>query len=257
MLLSVIIPVYNVQQTLNRCVESVLCQGVDSMEVILVDDGSPDNSPTLCDEWARKDNRIRVIHKENGGLSDARNKGIDIATGDYITFVDSDDYLLPNTLKPLLDRTDNNKDIKLLEYLIRQEDSSRIPLVLEDKVFPSAKDYWLDTKAWNHSYACNKIYHRELFQGVRFPKGRLFEDLLTLPLLLKHCGKVATVNHGSYVYTVNEQGISKQTDRHTTMQLLKAELKAAWTMRTMPWSRNGKNLYYYIMCRFLDLIKGH
>ena len=97
MKLSVIIPVYRVEDTLDRCVESVLCQSVDEMEVILVDDGSPDQCPAKCDLWAEKDARIRVIHKENGGLSDARNAGIDIAQGDFITFVDSDDYLEADT----------------------------------------------------------------------------------------------------------------------------------------------------------------
>ena len=91
MKLSIVIPVYLVESTLKRCVESVLSQDVEDMEVILVDDGSPDNCPKICDEWGRKDNRIMVIHKENGGLSEARNAGIDIASGDFITFVDSDD----------------------------------------------------------------------------------------------------------------------------------------------------------------------
>lgn len=102
MLLSVIIPVYRVEHTLQRCVESVLSQGVDDMEVILVDDGSPDNCPVLCDGWAEKDARVKVIHKDNGGLSDARNAGIEMATGDYLTFVDSDDYVEDDTYPALL-----------------------------------------------------------------------------------------------------------------------------------------------------------
>ena len=93
MTLSVIIPVYRVEATLDRCVESVLRQHVDDMEVILVDDGSPDNCPEMCDKWAVKDRRVHVIHKQNGGLSDARNAGIDVACGEYITFVDSDDWI--------------------------------------------------------------------------------------------------------------------------------------------------------------------
>ena len=104
MTLSVIIPVYNVEETLDRCVESVLKQRVDDMEVILVDDGAPDKCPEMCDHWAAKDQRIRVIHKPNGGLSDARNAGIDMACGDYITFVDSDDWIADNTYPPLIDQ---------------------------------------------------------------------------------------------------------------------------------------------------------
>ena len=93
MRLSVIIPVYCVENTLDQCVESVIAQSIADMEIILVDDGSPDHCPELCDEWAKKDSRIRVIHKEHGGLSDARNAGIDAATGEWLSFVDSDDEL--------------------------------------------------------------------------------------------------------------------------------------------------------------------
>lgn len=97
MKLTVIIPVYRVEATLDRCVESVVRQHVPEMEIILVDDGSPDKCPQICDEWAQKDTRIHVIHKSNGGLSDARNAALDIAKGEIITFVDSDDYLADNT----------------------------------------------------------------------------------------------------------------------------------------------------------------
>ena len=102
-ILSVIIPVYNVEKYLRKCVDSVLAQDIADMEVILIDDGSPDNSGAICDEYAEKDTRVKVIHKENGGAATARNVGLDIARGKYITFVDSDDYLLPNTYRPNLD----------------------------------------------------------------------------------------------------------------------------------------------------------
>ena len=117
MKLSVVIPVFCVESTLDRCVESVLAQDVDDMEVILVDDGSPDDCPRLCDEWAKRDSRISVIHKSNGGLSDARNAGLDVACGQYITFVDSDDWLLSNTLAPLIETIG---DCDILEYSIEE-----------------------------------------------------------------------------------------------------------------------------------------
>lgn len=254
MLLTVIIPVYKVEQTLDRCVESVLRQDVDDMEVILVDDGSPDNCPAMCDDWAKKDRRIRVIHKENGGLSDARNAGIDVAKGEHITFVDSDDYLLDGTYAPLLRTLLDERDIDILEYGIEQTDDTRLVLTLEDRIYPSAADYWHETKAWNHAYAWNKIYRSTLFKDVRFTKGRLFEDLLILPDLLQKCRKIKTTTHGTYVYSTNNDGISKQNNRRTTLQLLKAEIHGARVMRTFPWSKNGKNLYYYIMCRAYDLL---
>lgn len=90
---SIVVPVYKVEQYLDRCVNSIICQTYKKLEIILVDDGSPDECPKMCEKWAKKDSRVKVIHKKNGGLSDARNKGIDIATGEYLLFVDSDDYL--------------------------------------------------------------------------------------------------------------------------------------------------------------------
>ena len=100
-LISVIIPIYKVEEYLAECIASVVCQTYTNTEIILVDDGSPDNCPQMCDEWACKDSRIKVIHKANGGISDARNAGIDAATGEYIAFVDSDDYIKPDMLKKL------------------------------------------------------------------------------------------------------------------------------------------------------------
>ena len=127
MKLSIVIPVYRVETTLDRCVESVVTQDYDDFEIILVDDGSPDRCPQLCDEWARRDPRISVIHKPNGGLSDARNAGIDVARGDFLTFIDSDDYIAPHTLSQLMPLTD---EADLIEYPIRQfpETSYLLPL---------------------------------------------------------------------------------------------------------------------------------
>lgn len=172
MKLTVIIPVYCVEATLDRCVESVLRQDVPDMEVILVDDGSPDRCPQLCDDWKARDSRISVIHKENGGLSDARNAALDVAKGDYITFVDSDDWISPDTYKPLLERMG---DSDLLEYSIAGR------LSLTDTTYDHASDYWLQSRAYTHAYAWNKIYRRSLFNHIRFPKGRVFEDVCTLP----------------------------------------------------------------------------
>lgn len=215
MKLSIIIPVYRVEDTLDRCVESVLGQCVDEMEVILVDDGSPDQCPAQCDRWAEKDTRIRVIHKENGGLSDARNAAIDIAQGDYITFVDSDDYLEANTYKPLLQQME---DADILEYSI----SDRLPL--PDRTYTDMNEYWLTGQAYMHTYAWNKIYRRKLFEKIRFPKGKVFEDAYTLPLLLKEVRKLKTTSCGFYHYCDNSQGITATATGQQLRQLLEAHL---------------------------------
>ena len=185
------------------------------MEVILVDDGSPDRCPQLCDEWAQKDSSVRVIHQLNGGLSAARNAGIDIAAGQYITFVDSDDWLSPDTYASLLEQMD---DLDLLEYSIAGR------LQLSNRSYTNTNSYWLDAQAYTHTYAWNKIFRRELFNGVQFPEGRIFEDVYTLPLLLRKARKIGTTSHGSYHYTQNPQGITARADGGGLAQLLDAHL---------------------------------
>jgi len=215
MKLSVIIPVYRVESTLDRCVESILSQHVDDMEVILVDDGSPDQCPAMCDRWAEKDERIRVIHQENGGLSEARNSGIEVAKGEYLTFVDSDDYLETNTLAPLLTEID---DADIVEYAIIDK------LALPDCTYTEMNEYWLEGQAYLHTYACNKIYRSSLFKQVRYPKGKVFEDAYTLPVLLKKARKVKTTSKGFYHYCWNEQSITATATGQQLRQLLKAHL---------------------------------
>lgn len=215
MKLSVIIPVYRVEQTLNQCVTSVLEQNVQEMEVILVDDGSPDNCPQMCDAWAEKDKRIFVIHKENGGLSSARNAGIRKATGTYITFVDSDDMVSPNTYGPLLDMIG---DCDILEYSIADR------LTLADYTYTNIKEYWDTSKAYTHTYAWNKIYRRSLFNTIRFPEGKIFEDVYTFPLLLKETQQIMTTSKGFYQYSKNPHGITASANGQELAQLLDANL---------------------------------
>lgn len=215
MKLSVIIPVYCVEDSLDRCIESVLSQHVDDMEVILVDDGSPDQCPAMCDRWAAKDTRVRVIHQENGGLSEARNSGIEIARGEYLTFVDSDDYLETDTLAPLLTEMD---DADMVEYAIRDR------LALPDCTYTDINEYWLKGQAYLHTYACNKIYRSVLFEQVRYPKGKVFEDAYTLPELLRKARKVKISSKGFYHYCWNEQGITATATGQQLRQLLEAHM---------------------------------
>ena len=192
--ISIIVPVYNVEQYLERCVESLINQTHKNIEIILVDDGSKDNSGKLCDELAQRDSRIVVYHKENGGLSGARNYGIDKATSDYVGFVDSDDFvdedmyeiLLSNLLKYdseisfcrlndvyndeiTKDNTENKP------YLMTSEQA--IKMVLEAKVFSVT--------------AVNKLYKKSLFDQIRFDKGKIAEDAFIMVDLLSRCEKIA------------------------------------------------------------------
>ena len=226
-LLSVIVPVYKVEQWLNRCIESIVSCDIIRMEVILVDDGSPDMCPALCDEWEKRDSRIKVIHKENGGLSDARNAGLDIAQGKYVTFVDSDDYLECNPYAELLDTLERNNDIDIIEYSVREHASSKKEhlLKLDDRYYYTAHQYWLNGMAYTHSYAWNKIYKRELFRTIRFPAGVVYEDMHTLPLLLSKTQLVVTSSAGLYNYQWNSKGITATSSGHEMKMLLAAHLK--------------------------------
>ena len=228
MKLSIVVPVYAVEATLNRCIESVVKQDYTDFELLLVDDGSPDHCPQICDKWASKDQRIRVIHKKNGGLSDARNAGIDEAKGTYITFIDSDDYIGPHTLAPLMNHLRNYPDIDILEYPIYVFYGSPKQHLLDfpEKDYHDMEAYWLDGCAYQHTYACNKIFRASLFSKVKFPVGRVFEDAYTLPLLLKETQTVVTTSEGRYYYCANADGITSNADGNALRMLLEPHVKA-------------------------------
>lgn len=228
MKLSIIIPVYRTEDTLDRCVESVLRQDHPDMEVILVDDGSPDRCPAYCDDWAAKDRRIRVVHKVNGGLSDARNAGVEIATGDYVTFVDSDDYLAGDTYGPLMQRLEQQPDIDILEYPVYVHYGSprqHLTDFLPGTTYHDMETYWLDGRAYQHTYACNKIFRKSLFEEVRFPVGRVFEDAQTLPRLLEKTTTVVTCSQGLYYYCSNSNGITQTADGQALQMLLQPHVE--------------------------------
>lgn len=222
--LSVIIPVFNMEESLNRCIQSVVEQDCSGLEIIVIDDGSTDNSPALCDQWAERDSRVRVIHKPNGGLSRARNTGIAASRGRLITFVDADDFIAPHTYSSVMACMDDECD--LIEYsTIRFYGSKRESLLsFDDETFTDMVDYWLRGKAYAHSYACNKIFRRQLFSQELFPDGLLFEDVHILPRLLSHCHRVRTTVKGLYYYCDNPRGITATARGKALRTLLDAHL---------------------------------
>lgn len=244
MLLSIIIPAYNVEGTLRECLESVLSQHVDDMEIILVDDGSTDNTAEICDEFGIRDN-IKVIHQENAGLSEARNAGLELAEGELITFVDSDDYLEPNTYPRLIGIMERHPQYDILEYSIVKEDNGKVlfSLDLPDREYTDMAQYWFDGRAYTHCYAWNKVYRRGLFHGVRYPKGKKFEDVYMLPQLLRNAKVVRTTHLGLYHYIYNVDGITVSADGNALFELLNAHLPLIndKTLR----SYNGFEEYYY------------
>lgn len=222
--LSIIIPVFRVEKTLDRCVQSVVSQSYSHLEIILVDDGSPDNCPQLCDAWAQRDSRITVVHKQNGGLSDARNAGLAVAKGDFVGFVDSDDYLAADTYAEVMKLTD---EADIVEFpLWRFYGSSQQQLLsFTEATYRDMQEYWLKGHAYEHCYACNKVFRRSLFRGVAFPVGVVFEDVSTLPLLLRNVNCLKVCDKGLYYYCLNDKGITAQATGRELQMLLEAHLR--------------------------------
>lgn len=189
--ISVIVPVYNVAAWLPRCVDSILAQTCENLEILLVDDGSADDSGRICDAYAEKDPRIRVIHKENGGLSSARNAGLDLASGEYIGFVDSDDWIEPEMYAEMLARMEKY-DAQLVCAGRCDADGGTGEktrgLCPEREECISGEELAGRIFLWDHcdSSACDKLYRRELFDGIRYPEGKTCEDIpVTYRLALK------------------------------------------------------------------------
>lgn len=180
--ISVIVPVYKTEGLLDRCVESIVGQTNKNLEIILVDDGSPDNCPAMCDEWAEKDSRIRVIHKENGGVSSARNAALDIATGDYIGFVDSDDWIEPEMYSSLIQKiSESGKNIALCSYYAVEISGERYECrCVVDKEVLDKDDYFrFIVLGGDGGYIWNRLYDADILKEVRFDEDIWYsEDLL-------------------------------------------------------------------------------
>ena len=257
MKLSIIVPVYRVADTLCRCVDSIISQTFTDWEMILIDDGSPDECGVICDEYAEQDSRIRVIHKENGGLSDARNAGLEIALGDYVTFVDSDDYIRQDTYEQVMKFAAEDEELEIIEYpiMVHAGHATQQELRFDNIIYPDSRTYWLDGKAYSHSYACNKVFRRYLFLEARFPKGYKFEDVWILPRILKHAPVVMTTAEGMYYYCWNNQGITVKAAGEDLKQLLDAQMEAA-KMLDISWNGDDAASYYlHVLNTQLDVCK--
>ena len=223
MLLSVIVPVHNVSKTLRPCLTSILQQGVRDCEVILVDDGSTDGSSNLCDLLSAENDRIKTFHKPNGGLSAARNLGLDKAQGQFITFVDSDDLLCHDTYRPILTYLEAHPHVDIAEFPVivhYGNPKKEYHLTFHGEVYETLADYWLQGRGYAHSYAWNKLYRASLFYQVRYPVGRSFEDILTLPHLLLQSRSIATLSTGCYLYRWNDRGITASATGQQLKDLL-------------------------------------
>lgn len=209
-LISIIIPIYKVEDYLRRCVDSVINQTYSNLEIILVNDGSPDNCPVICDEYSRIDNRIKVIHKSNGGLSDARNFGMKVAMGEYIAFVDSDDYISHDLISKMMSKAHAQKaDVVCCGVNIVDTEGHIYDYRKYDKSFVNTGEEItkrLIRDEYPYNFACGKLYKKELFYGIEFPVGRLYEDIATIYLITAKASKVYCMSECLYYYERGREG---------------------------------------------------
>lgn len=206
-LVSVIVPVYNVEEYLRDCIDRVCMQTYRNIEIILVDDGSTDNSGQICEAYASQDNRIKVIHKMNGGLSSARNAGIEASSGDILAFVDSDDYPDINMIEVMLPFFDGNKsDIVCCDYTWKEEELGMGEGINVMSAPHAISEYLNDTGY--RTFAWNKLYRKELFSDVKFPEGELYEDIKTIYSLFKKSEIVTYVRQKLYYYRTRSGSIT-------------------------------------------------
>ena len=219
-LISIIIPVYKVEKYLEKCIESVLKQTYTNLQIILVDDGSPDNCGKICDEYAKKDPRIEVIHKVNGGLSDARNVGIAKAKGKYIGFVDSDDYIKEDMYEILINLIkEYDADVSICnlydvidgkEYIRNNENG-----IQEYSRLEILKEVLLDENI--QSYAWNKLYKKELFDEIKYPIGKKYEDIGTTFYVFEKCNKIVVTSEPEYYYLKRSDSLVNNVTESTVL----------------------------------------
>ncbi len=222
-LISIIVPVYNVQLFLRECIDSLITQTYPNLEIILVDDGSTDASGEICDEYASKDERIIVVHKQNGGLSEARNIGIDKATGRYIGFVDSDDWISPDMYERLWKRiTTGNHDIAVCGLIREYKNHSEIEKLVESRYNRDAAIPLLLEGMLLHDHAVSKLYRSELFRITRYPVGRYYEDVLTTYKTFLQANSIVVEPKALYHYRQRGGSLIKGGFTERRFELLRA-----------------------------------
>lgn len=217
--ISVIIPVYRVERYLDACVASVVAQTFRDLEIVLVDDGSPDGCPALCEAWARKDPRIRVVHRENGGLSAARNSGLAVATGQFVTFLDADDTLEPDTLRQAWEAQQaHNAEMVIINLVYVDENDQPLGkpdfTIFRDEVLDEdgvwQRYFALGEQKVYYAIACSKLIKADLFRELRFREGKRYEDQFLMPHLLHQCHTIVCLAYPGYRYIQHSGSIMAQ-----------------------------------------------
>lgn len=260
MKVSVIVPVYKVENYLERCINSILNQTFHDYELILVDDGSPDESGRICEQFSANYSQIKVIHQSNQGLSAARNRGLDIAKGDYITFVDSDDVIHFQYLEILVNEIErNHADISMCDFVrctnlkdVEHEYQNRIEDYRSDIFYRDVaiKKYFDDDivhEVPKFVSACWKLYRRNLFDNIRYPRGRLFEDEYVTYKLMYISEQIVLIDKALYYYMINHESITQTLSLEKRMDEYVAQVE-----RILFFSEKSEDIYKKAILRYLQ-----
>ena len=255
-LISVIVPIYKVEDYLRKCVNSIINQTYKNLEIILVDDGSPDNCPKICDEYARQDSRIKVIHKENGGLSDARNAGMEIATGEYISFIDSDDYISDDFIETLYTtmKTENSDIVEC--DIVRFEDGTT-PVIEKENCeinsFSTEKGLsLLIAENKFHQHVWNKLYKSEFALKIPFAKGKLNEDEFWTYQIFGQAEKVTKINKSMYFYLQRSGSIMGENFNLRRLDALEAKAeRQKYIEEKFPYLKEQAKIDLFGTCIFM------
>lgn len=226
--ISVIIPVYGVEKYLNRCVESVVKQTYKNLEILLVDDGSPDNCPKMCDDWSLRDARVRTVHRANGGQSCARNTGLSYASGDYITFVDSDDWIAPDTYEYCMGLMNSYTEVDVVEFRFVQTHSEfstpkKTKEVIEVYNGKDILEYYMDSSTRSGSYSvCRCLFKAPTAKRYRFREGKINEDIDYKYKVLSDCSCMVVSNQVKYFYWQEGNSTSSGKLKARDLQLYEA-----------------------------------
>jgi len=256
--ISIIVPIYNVEEYLEKCIKSILNQSFKEFELILVDDGSPDKCGEICDNYLNLDNRVKVIHKENGGLSSARNAGLKIANGEYVAFVDSDDWIEDIMYEKLYNIIQkNNADIAQCKYLKAFDEN--IQSTLDNNVnIEIIRNFDALNNLYNERYietvvTWNKLYKRSLFNGIEFPNGKINEDEFTTHKLLYKANKIILYDKEMYYYRQTPNSIMNNKFNLKRFDLLEALKERLYFFKNI----NDKALYRKTLKRYIWVLKEY
>ena len=267
-LISIIVPVYKVEEYIDRCVTSIVNQTYSNIEIILIDDGSPDNCPNICDLWACKDMRIKVIHKNNGGVSDARNIGLKIATGKYICFVDSDDFVSENMCEIMFDALKTqNADIVCCNMCI-YKDGIIQHIKHNESILVTAEQAMKEVLTGGNitPSVTGKLFKRESLNEVMFPVGEIYEDIAVMPVIFSKCNSIYYLKKELYYYRYNSNGItkSKYSQKHSD-RIIRDKQICNDILKYWPKLKKSINLYHglgslssiLLLAKDQDMIKSY